>query len=112
MVAYTTWWLVSAEPVNFGTDNAKGWGVPRGLVGLDAKWITDKANAKVSGKGYLYVIADTAHMDNKKPVYDGFSRRRGTVPTLYVAQVSYNNGNPQMAIASVKSGKVTWLTEG
>ncbi|MEO5905286.1 MAG: hypothetical protein ABIQ11_01070, partial [Saprospiraceae bacterium] len=39
MVAFTRWWLISAEAVNFGSENAKGWGVPDSLVGTDTKWV-------------------------------------------------------------------------
>jgi hypothetical protein len=109
MVALTTWWLVSAEPVDFGKENAKGWGIPKNLVGTDTKWVTDKANAKVNGKGYLFVVVDAAHMTSKNVIWDGFGRRVGDCPKIYVFQVADNPaGAPQMAMATVKSGKATW----
>jgi hypothetical protein len=106
MVAFTRWWLISAEPVHFGQDNAKGWGIPSTLVGTDTKWVTDKANAKVSGKGYLYVIVD---VNGKKVTWDGFGRRRVDCTKMYVCQVADNpGGTPQLAIATIKSGKAKW----
>jgi hypothetical protein len=109
MVAFTTWWLVSAEPVNFGKENAKGWGIPKNLVGSDVKWATDKSNAKVNGKGYLFVIVDSAKMTSKNVIWDNFGRRVGYTPKIYVAQVADNpSGKPHLALATIKAGKVTW----
>jgi hypothetical protein len=106
MVAFTRWWLISAEPVNFGTDDAKGWGIPSNLVGTDTKWVTDKANAKVTGKGYLYVIVD---VNGKKLSWDGFGRRRVDCTKMYVCQVVDNpGGTPKLAMATVKKGKAKW----
>ena len=110
MVAFTTWWLVSAEPVNFGSENAKGWGIPNNLVGMDTNWVTDKTNAKVNGKGYLFVIVDSAKMTSKNVIWDNFSRRIGYTPKIYVAQVADNpGGTPHLAIATIKSGKAKWV---
>jgi len=109
MVALTTWWLVSAEPVNFGNENGKGWGVPANLVGSDTSWVTDKMNAKVKGKGYLFVIVDAAKMTNKNVIWDNFGRRVGATPLIYVAQVVEDpSGTPHLALATVKKGKVSW----
>ena len=106
MVATTRWWLISAEPVHFGNEDAKGWGVPSNLVGTDTKWATAKSNAKVSGKGYLFVIVD---VNGKKLSWDGFGRRRVDVTKMYVCQVAENAaGSPQLAIATVKAGKANW----
>jgi hypothetical protein len=105
MVAFTRWWLISAEAVNFGSENAKGWGVPNSLVGSDTKWVTDKSNAKVSGKGYLFVIVD---VNGKALSWDGFGRRQVDVTKMYVCQVAENGGSPQLAMATVKGGKVKW----
>ncbi len=106
MVAFTKWWLISAEPVDFGKDDAKGWGIPANLVGTDHTWVTDKANAKVSGKGYLFVIVD---VNGKKLSWDGFGRRRVECTKMYVCQVVDNPGKePHLAMATVKSGKVKW----
>ena len=111
MVAFTTWWLISAEPVNFGVENAKGWGIPKDLIGSDTKWATDKANAKVSGKGYLFVIVDSSKMTSKNAIWDSFSRRRGAAPLIYVAQVvDVPGGTPKLALGTVKKGAVTWAT--
>jgi hypothetical protein len=109
MVAFTTWWLVSAEPVHFGMENAKGWGIPKNLIGPDTRWITDKANARVKGKGYLYIFVDAAKMTSKNVIWDEFSRRLGDVPVIYVCQVvDQPGGTPMLAQATVKSGAVTW----
>ncbi|HZV70765.1 MAG TPA: hypothetical protein VFG10_14520 [Saprospiraceae bacterium] len=109
MVAFTTWWLVSAEPVNFGQENAKGWGIPKTLVGADTSWVTNKANAKVSGKGYLFVIVDSGKMTTKNVIWDSFGRRVGYTPNIYVAQVVDNPaGTPDLALATVKGGKAKW----
>src|SRR5687768_1794653 len=109
MVAFTTWWLVSAEPVNFGVENAKGWGIPKNLVGQDVSWATDKANAKVNGKGYLFVIVDSAKMTPKNVIWDNFGRRVGYTPVIFIAQVADNpEGKPHLALATVKAGKATW----
>lgn len=106
MVATTRWWLISAEPVNFGTEDAKGWGIPNTLVGSDPKWVTSKANAKVSGKGYLYVIVD---VNGKEVTWDGFGRRRVDLTKLYVFQVvDIPGGAPHLAVATVEDGKATW----
>lgn len=106
MVAFTRWWLISAEPVEFGKANAQGWGIPKNLVGNDTSWATDKMNAKVKGNGYLYVFAD---VNGNKVSWNGFGRRRVDVTKLYVCQVAENpNGEPHLAIATVKSGKATW----
>jgi len=105
-VATTRWWLISAEPVNFGTDDAKGWGIPNNLVGTDAKWVTSKANAKVSGKGYLYVIVD---VDDEGATWDGFGRRQAALTKCYVFQVvDIPGGAPHLAVATVEDGKATW----
>lgn len=106
MVAFTRWWLISAEPVNFGEENAKGWGIPKNLVGTDTSWVTDKSNARVSGKGYLFVIVD---VNGKKLSWDGFGRRQVDVTALHVCQVVDNDGSPQLAMATVKGGKVKWM---
>ncbi len=105
MVAFTRWWMVSAEPVDFGKENAQGWGIPKNLVGTDTKWITDKSNAKVSGKGYLFVIVD---VNGKKVSWDGFGRRRVDVTKMYVVQVAENTTGVSLAIATVKKGQATW----
>jgi len=106
MVAFTRWWLISAEPVDFGKEDAKGWGIPNNLVGNDTKWATAKANAKVSGKGYIYVIVD---VNGKKVTWDGFGRRRVELTKLYVCQVADNpGGSPHLAVATVESGKAAW----
>ena len=106
MVALTRWWLISAEPVNFGKEDAKGWGIPTTLVGADTKWATDKSNAKVSGKGYLYVIVD---VNGKKVTWDGFGRRRVDCTEIYVCQVADNpSGVAQLAMATIKAGEANW----
>lgn len=106
MVAFTRWWLISAEPVDFGKENARGWGIPKNLVGTDTNWVTDKSNAKVSGKGYLYVIID---INDKSVTWDGFGRRRADCTKMYVCQVTDQpTGSPQLAIATIKSGKAGW----
>ena len=106
MVAFTRWWLISAEPVNFGTEDAKGWGIPTNLVGSNTSWATGRANAKVSGKGYLFVIVD---VNGKKLTWDGFGRRRVACTKMYVCQVADNpGGSPHLAMATVKSGKAKW----
>ncbi|MEO6132219.1 MAG: hypothetical protein ABIQ02_10250 [Saprospiraceae bacterium] len=106
IVAYTRWWLISAEAVHFGKENAQGWGIPKNLVGTNASWATDKSNSKVSGKGYLYVIVD---VKGKKATWDGFGRRRVPCTKIYVCQVADNpSGSPHLAIATVKSGKANW----
>ena len=106
MVAFTRWWLISAEAVDFGNEDAKGWGIPTNLIGADTKWVTDKANARVSDKGYLYVIVD---VNGKKVTWDGFGRRRVDCTALYVCQVVANaSGKPKLAMATVKSGKAKW----
>jgi hypothetical protein len=104
MVAFTRWWLISAEPVDFGKEDAKGWGIPNNLIGADTKWVTAKANHKVSGKGYLYVIVD---VNGKKVTWDGFGRRRVDCTKMYVCQVT-EAGTPHLAVATVKSGKAKW----
>ena len=104
MVAFTRWWLISAEPVDFGKEDAKGWGIPNNLIGTDSKWVTAKANHKVSGKGYLYVIVD---VNGKKVTWDGFGRRRVDCTKMYVCQVT-ESGTPHLAVATVKSGKAKW----
>ncbi len=106
MVAFTRWWLISAEPVDFGKEDAQGWGIPDHLVGTDKKWVTDKAKAKVSGKGYLYVIVD---VNGKNLTWDGFGRRRVDCTKMYVCQVVHNpGGDTQLAMATVKGGKAKW----
>ncbi len=108
MPAFTRWWLISAEPVIFGKENASGWGIPKNLVGTDTKWATDVANAKVSGKGYLYVIVD---VNDKKVSWDGFGRRRIEMTKLYVCQVVDDSAAaPHLAIATIKKGTVKWGT--
>lgn len=106
MVAATRWWLISAEAVDFGKEDAKGWGIPGALVGTDTKWVTGKSNAKVSGKGYLYLIVD---VNGKKLTWDGFGRRRVDVTKMYVCQVvDVPGGSPHLAMSTVKSGKASW----
>jgi hypothetical protein len=106
IVAFTRWWLISAEPVHFGKEDARGWGIPKTLVGSDTKWVTDKSNAKVSGKGYLYVFVD---VNGKKVSWDGFGRRRVPCKKLYVCQVVDDPaGTTKLAIATVKGGRAAW----
>ena len=105
MVAFTRWWMISAEPVNFGNESAQGWGVPKNLVGTDTKWVTDKANAKVSGKGYLFVIVD---VNGKKVSWDGFGRRRVDVTKMYVVQAADGPSGPTVAVATVSKGMASW----
>jgi hypothetical protein len=106
MVAFTRWWLISAEPVHFGEEDAKGWGIPSTLVGTDTKWVTGKANAKVSGKGYLYVLVD---VNGKEVTWDGFGRRQVDCTKMYVCQVvDQPGGSPRLAVATVEDGKANW----
>jgi len=106
MPAFTRWWLISAEPVHFGKEDAQGWGIPVNLVSTDTKWVTDKSNAKVSGNGYLYVIVD---VDDKNVSWDGFGRRRIDVTKMYVCQVTDDEaGAPHLALATIKGGQASW----
>lgn len=106
MPAFTRWWLISAEPVHFGKEDALGWGIPANLIGSDTKWITDKSNSKISGKGYLYVIVD---VNDNNVSWDGFGRRRIDVTKLYVCQVTDAQAGAQhLAMATLKGGKVKW----
>jgi hypothetical protein len=57
--ALTQLWLISAETANWGTAPLNGFGVPAKLVGTDKQWLTPPAQARVHGKGYLFIFAMT-----------------------------------------------------
>jgi hypothetical protein len=118
ITAYTYLWLVSAEKVNWGKEDAAGLGIPANLAGKDKKWITDKANAKISGEGYLYVFSNSAadgNPEDKNPKpkewTNNLKRRRLNCQKLYICQVT-NDPTATKKIAwtevDLKTGRMAW----
>ncbi|MGB8190843.1 MAG: hypothetical protein WCF67_02935 [Chitinophagaceae bacterium] len=90
VTAFTYLWLVSAEEVNWGNEEARALGVPDNLAGTNKTWITDKANAKVTGPGYLYVFANSDPDGEDKDWSTDLKRRRLRCTDIYVCQVTNN----------------------
>ncbi len=90
MVGLTYHWLVSAEKVTWGTEDAKAYGIPVNLVGNSKDWITNKVHTKVAGNGYLFVFADV-EKDNTHYDWADYKRRRLNCDTIYVCQVTETN---------------------
>ncbi|MBV4360492.1 hypothetical protein [Pinibacter aurantiacus] len=88
---YTYHWLVSAEKVNWGIENANAWGIPPTLVGSNKEWITLKENAKVKGLGYLFVFVDTVKDQLKKREWADYKRRRLDCQRIYICEVTSEN---------------------
>jgi hypothetical protein len=108
MVAYTYLWLVSAEKVFWGKNDANAYGIPASLVGQDKKWIAEKSNAKIAGDGYLFVFADSAP-DNNREWDDESKRRRLDCEKIYVCQVTNQPGvKNKIAWTEIKDGQVNW----
>lgn len=110
VTAYTYLWLISAEKVNWGNEDAAALGIPADLVGNNKNWITDKANAKVSGEGYLYVFANSAPDTAPTKNWMGdLKRRRLDCKQIYVCQVTNNAGSPnKIAWTEIKNGTINW----
>ncbi|MEO7310965.1 MAG: hypothetical protein ABIX01_11255 [Chitinophagaceae bacterium] len=87
MTGFTYHWLVSAEKVNWGSEDVKALGLPENLTG-GKDWITNKMNAKVNGPGYLFVFVDTAKDDLNHRDWADYKRRRLPIDTLWVCQVT------------------------
>lgn len=87
MVGFTYHWLVSAEKVAWGAEDAKAYGLPADIVGKNKDWIVNKANAKVAGPGYLFVFVD-AEKDNTHFDWADYKRRRLVCNTIYICQVT------------------------
>lgn len=106
IAAFTYLWLVGAEKVNWGKESPAALNIPGNLVGNDKSWITDLANAKVSGEGYLYVFADSAPDIEEAPKewMCDLKRRRLNCERIYICQVTAN----QIAWGEVKNGSISW----
>lgn len=134
-VGYTYLWLVSAEKVNWGAENAAALGIPAQLVGSNKNWISSKENAKISGEGYLYIFANTVqdsieepehntkydHIELKDEVYDpkpeprkkewtsNPQRRLLDCEEIYVCQVTNDpTSKHKIAWTEVKNGRIHW----
>jgi hypothetical protein len=103
MVGLTFHWLVSAEKVNWGIDDANAYGIPSLLVGTDREWIAAKKNSRVRGPGYLYVFVDTEVDKTEKSWYNE-KRRRLLCKMIYVCQVT----DYEVAWACVEKGVARW----
>jgi hypothetical protein len=88
MVAYTYLWLVSAEKVAWGKEDAAGHGIPANLRGTSKDWITSRSNAKVTGDGYLFVFVESEPDDEEKRDWADLKRRRLGSKNIYVCQVT------------------------
>ena len=102
MVGYTYHWLISAEKVNWGHENAMAYGIPLNLIGKNKEWISKKENAKISGKGYLFLFVDSVDDENKD--WADKKRRRLGCDAIYVCQVT----EQAIAWADITNGKVEW----
>ena len=104
-------WLVSAEKVNWGKEDAPALNIPADLVGTNKDWITRKENAKVNGEGYLYVFANSAPDSSEiKDWGPDLKRRRLDCKQIYVCQVTNDAGSAnKIAWAEVKKdGTINW----
>lgn len=112
ITAFTYLWLVSAEEVNWGNENARALNIPMNLVGTDKTWITDKANAKVKGPGYLYLFANSEKDKEAKDWMPDLKRRRLLCEEIYICQVTTDPASPfKVAWAQIpKSGALKWNT--
>ena len=114
ITGYTYLWLVSAEKVNWGKEDAAALGIPSNLVGLNKDWIKRKENAKISGEGYLYVFANSVPDKEEAPKdwAPDLKRRRLDVDAeqIYVCQVSADpNAVKKIAWAQIKkNGTINW----
>ncbi len=113
IVAYTYLWLISAEKVNWGNEDAAALNIPMNLVGKNKDWITKKENAKVSGEGYLYVFANSILDIEEAPKdWDKDLKRRSldvSKDQIYVCQVTTNAGSPKkISWGQVKNGTINW----
>jgi hypothetical protein len=111
ITGYTYMWLVSAEKVNWGKEDAAALNIPADLVGTNKDWITRKENAKVQGEGYLYVFANSAPDNN--PVKDwapDLKRRKLDCKQIYVCQVTNDPAAAKkIAWGEVKkNGTINW----
>lgn len=94
-VGSTNYWLISFEKVVDWTQGAKGYGIPKDLVGSNTSWAIDRTAYKdnmlnkVTGPGYLFVFVDGLMMktdtwsDNP-----GVKRRRVRCKSIFVCQAS------------------------
>ncbi|HEX6182243.1 MAG TPA: hypothetical protein VFZ47_13415, partial [Chitinophagaceae bacterium] len=110
VTAFTYLWLVSAEKVNWGNEDARALNVPINLAGSDKKWITDKANAKVKGPGYLYLFANSETDKDPKDWMPDLKRRRLLCREIYICQVTNDPASPaKVAWAQIPtSGDLQW----
>ena len=111
-VGFTYLWLVSAEKVNWGNEDAKALGIPNNLVGTDKTWITSKANAKVKGPGYLYVFVNSEEDKPNSRDFVNTKRRRLSCIDIYVCQVTNDRSSPvKMAWTEIKRSTkdVDWI---
>jgi len=120
ITGYTYLWLVSAEKVNWGKEDALALGIPDDLVGSNKNWITAKANSIVKEEGYLYLFVNSAadgnevnekksELKGKKEWTSDFKRRRLDCHQVYVCQVTNKpSAHPRIAWGEVKNGKIEW----
>jgi hypothetical protein len=106
VVGFTYHWLVSAEKVNWGAEDAKAYGIPADIVGNDKSWISSKSNAKVAGPGYLFVFVDAEkdRKDNRHYDWADYKRRRLNCNNIYVCQVTETN----IAWREILKGSKDW----
>ncbi len=62
---YTYWWLLSAEKVNWGKENAKGLNMPDTLAGDNKGWLCNKQSARVKGEGISMYLLTLRRMNMK-----------------------------------------------
>jgi hypothetical protein len=111
IVGYTYLWLVSAEKVNWGKEDAKGLGIPIKLVGNSRDWITDKTNARINGEGYLFVFVNSVPDNVNKNWTPDFKRRKlDCILPIYVCQVTSNPSAVKKIVwAEIgDKGKIIW----
>lgn len=111
ITGYTYMWLVSAEKVNWGKEDAAALNIPTDIVGADKGWITRKENAKLQGEGYLYVFANSSPDNNEiKDWGPDLKRRRLDCKQIYVCQVTNDPASTnKIAWAEIKKGgTINW----
>jgi hypothetical protein len=113
ITGYTYLWLLSAEKVNWGKEDANALNIPADLVGGNKDWIIKKENAKVNGEGYLYVFGNSAPDTN--PIKDwapDLKRRRLDCRQIFVCQVTNDpKATNRIAWAEIKNEKINWLVK-
>lgn len=122
IAGYTYLWLVSAEKVHWGKEDAAALGIPQDLVGHDKKWITGKEHAQVTGEGYLYVFTNSAPDGDDENEKSGeqnpvkakewapdLKRRRLDCREIYVCQVTHDpSAAHRIAWTEVQNGIINW----